>query len=1515
MPLEKGGRADKLGNRYETKCIIYELLKVLREVNDSIVIEALGEDEAGTDILVTDCSGRKEHQQCKARNASKEYWSISDLKSRNILSNWKKQLEREGDREVALVSAVGCSYMVDLHDRTVNSNGNPNDFYQYQIETASREFQNFYKEFCKGMGLDISKPVDISRSIQLLKRIHFKQISEYVLRESIFQDIDHFFTSEKEKVYQAFVALVTDSEIYGQAITAAVLSQYFEKQRIKMRLIDGDRRILPRVQFVNKEYRNCFKPLKEGLIERSEFAECIKAINEGQSFVVSGNAGYGKSGCTEAVLDFCEKEDIPYIAIKLDRRIPRGSSDLWGKELGFSGSVVYALNALSRDRRGVLVLDQLDALRWTQANSSEALSVCMEMIRQVRHLNEERDKKMVIVFVCREYDLNNDSNIKSLFEEDVNRYQKEWKRIVIKDFDEVVVKKVVGQKYEQLTLKTRRLLQVPSNLYIWQHLEKGAIYDDCTTTSHLIEYWFRQICQNSSRVGVEEKVVQETVHGIVDVLDRIGRLYAPRKILSTDERGIDYLVSSELLVVEGQKVGFVHQSILDYFISNKMTNQFYQGDKIEAIIGDKSEQTPGKRYQVQMFLQNLLEYDSGDFLTAGRQMLESSGIRFYVRYVFYEILRQIMEPDEAIVQYVKQECQDETNCGYFVKNVVWGKQIYITILRKSGFFEQWYVDADKKNRVFLLLKSISPDLDDEEVAFIEKHSFEKEEDDRQFMGCFYHDIMEESDKMFELRMKFYDKYPVWSTECYIDIKAMMKHCETRTIQLIALWLKHKITSKGKTVYQYEEELVDESDSFFVHNFKFVMDQLIPYVPMKDNIEIRYSAWNGRHSYRRGIERTAMELLKKADAAMIATDPEAFWKYYFPYMGKNYDLYNELILDGFQFLPKIYSDRVIAYLSEDFEGRAFDWTSGAKDRLGLVKKGIEVHTLYCGEEVLDTFLDAVIKYVPSDSVEWYRRRIEFNREKEYRRVYWSYWGDFQYHILQSVAQNRLAKKYKNLYNVLDRKFQGKAERYIDGEGHSGWVHSPVSGKEIAAKQWLKIITNKKISEDNHCSWKEVKGGFIESSLSMFAEDFEMAVQKEPGEMLEMVMSNKKTVIPVYVDMLYAGVAYSEDKVFEKIEQNLLQQLFRKFPCDLNDQRKMHFCKIIGRFKKDQWSDQVTKKLKEIIIFDNEEDKTKKNAQEMDSEGVLCQVLNDLKGCAIRTVGDLLWENKEILPLFQKCIDRCSLEEDAVLRMASLYALCPIYNIDREWAEQRILHVYESDVRMARFPNSREMLFRLYLKYKKRVLKVALKWFEAKEKYLVKSGAYSICEFYIRDREFSDVITDMKNLSEEQVRYILDMAVIYLKYDEYRETSKNIILRYRNLDMNLEFPLANIFYDNLVDIERDSQFLILIMQSQVSRKVTFAFVRFLEENACCVKDYAEIIIALCENLIEVSLEELEKQWGIESEVSKLILALYDESANSSDESDKKVAEKCLELWDMMFEKQIGQVRELSRQLMER
>ena len=107
----------------------------------------------------------------------------------------------------------------------------------------------------------------------------------------------------------------------------------------------------------------------------------------------------------------------------------------------------------------------------------------------------------------------------------------------------------------------------------------------------------------------------------------------------------------------------------------------------------------------------------------------------------------------------------------------------------------------------------------------------------------------------------------------------------------------------------------------------------------------------------------------------------------------------------------------------------------------------------------------------------------------------------------------------------------------------------------------------------------------------------------------------------------------------------------------------------------------------------------------------------------------------------------------------------------------------------------------------------------------------------------------------------------------------------------------------------------MNSNVIKKIVWSFVHYLEENALSVVDYADIIIKLCENILWMEKEELRNQWGIENELSKLIISLYDETSNSQKSADKQSAEKCLDLWDIMFKRQLGSVREISRKLMER
>ena len=1511
MPFEKGGRADKQGNRYEKDCIIYEMIKVLNERNYSVVIEPLGINEVGTDILVTTLDGKKEHQQCKARNSSKEHWDASDLKARNIFRVWKFQLDRDEDRKVALVSPMVCTNLEDLCKRAKNTSGKVEDFNQ-QIFNSGKEFIKFYEAFCSEMELDKNNETDVLRAIDYLKRISYKQISEYELNERINQNIQYWFCNEFDEVYNAMISLVESKDILGKEITQTILLDYFAKQNIAMKMKAGDKRLAPRIQEINEEYKDTFVPLQDGLIQREEFATCIEAIESEEMVIVSGNAGCGKSGCMEAILNYCEENRIPYVAVKLDRRIPSKNCDAWGRELGFPGSIVHAIHYLSKNEKAVIILDQLDALRWTQANSSEALTVCMELIRQVKQLNYERKKKMIIVFACRTYDLENDNNIKQLFE-NKNLQKDKWKIVKVNTFSDDMVKLVIGDNYDSLTSKLKKVLKIPSNLYIWQHLDKKENYNSCSTTSHLIEKWLEQLCRKCVSAGLEEKNIKEIQSRLVNTLDKRGCLYIPKQVLNAEQAGLDYLISSGIIVNQNNKIGFVHQSILDCLISQNMMTKYFEEQPIESIIGEKSKQDPARRYQVQMFLQNILEYESNDFIQIGEKMLASDNIRYYVKYLFYEILGQIQEPDESVAQFIIDNCENPIYGSYLVNNTIFGHKQYINILRNEGVLENWYfATEEKKDTVFSLLQSVAPDLEKEDLFFIKRHAFKDKSDDQKFVRCFFRGIERDSDEMFELRMEFYEHYPEYAKEIHISLKKIEGRLIRRMVKIISFWLRNKTKNSS---YYYAAELMNVEESFFIGNEEFILKELLFYVPKERSGELKYSNWSELFGPKRNLERISVNLIKKATKSLINTLPDVFWQIYEPYMGKGYYVFNEIILTGLVQLPSQYSNRVIYYLCENLSENLFDYTSGKDEPLKLAKEIIRKHVEFCSRDAFLMLENAIYRYISPNAIKRYKRRIEENEKKEHESVYWSFWGELQYELLPCLPKEKTSKQVKMLLDVLERRFN-KEKLYRNLRGHSGWVKSPISGKNIGKAQWGRIITNEILKTKT--SSVAVKGGFIESSYEMYISEFQMAVRNRTLEMIQLVLENKDRVFPEFIDAMFSGIEMSE--TLKDIEPDIIEKVLLVFPCDKRRERAIYFCEIIGKLDDVNWNFDILKQLEKFALdeYALEEEKTS-IIKTTDKDEETCKDLNSkvyssVRGSALKAMGQLLWKNTTLFSGFKNIIEIVIKDENLIVKFAALCVIWPAYNIERDWAKEKIIYLYENDIRMVSFYDSKNMLLRLYPQYKKQVIDIVQRCFESEDEILIEIGGYTACELYMQYTEFKEVILACDFNSEEQVKAILDMAITYLKVDGYQEKAKNIILAYKNIDKDMNFPLSRIFYDNLVDAKQDRIFIKEFIESKAGRRQINAFIRYLEKNAISLIDYADIILELCKNILQMKSEELQSQWGIEMEVSKLIISLYDETTNSTI-SGKKIADKCLELWDIMFEKQLGSVREISRKLMER
>ncbi|MFJ5771789.1 hypothetical protein [Psychrobacillus sp. NPDC093180] len=1412
-------------------------------------------------------------------------------------------------------SEVDSNYFVDFMEQNKIS-----DTIIQRVFNAHKASKEDYEAISKKLALEAVEFVNIKKD--KFKHTQVKNPSDF---EEYFSELFEILVDFRESLLSikenAVLSIVIESigKSEGNIIKnfEEKLSEDYLLERFKN--LASDEWIMQRLEELNQEYKTAFTPLDNGFIKRKEFSKYREAIDSGNSLIIHGKAGRGKSGCTVDIINYCEEKTIPYLAIKLDKRIPNMNAEKWGKDLGLPASITHCIHSVSKNERAVIILDQLDALRWTLAHSRDALLVCAQIINQVEKLNIERKDKISIVFVCRTYDLENDNNIKSLFKKvDSKEEVIQWNKVLVNELDEELVKGIVGKRYEQLTSKLKEILRIPSNLYIWQQLDPSKEYAECSTATHLVSEWWGQLSEKCFEFGLREDNLNQIKEKMVSFLEKTGRIYIPLSILNKNKSLLRFLSSNAFLVIQDNKVSFAHQSILDCFLAENMLKRYYDGEDFVDIIGSKEKQTPGKRYQVQMFMQNLSEFDSQDFINVGQEMFEAKQIRYFVKFVFLEVLNQIDNPDEHIQNFIVNNCEKDIYGDHLINNVIFSRPKYIRLLRQYGVLDKWFNISLKKDMVLNLLISMSPNYESDDIAFIEKYAFNSQDNDNKLFRCFLHDINHDTDELFELRMKFYYRYPQLA-DMYLDLKSMLKNCEIRTIKLLAFFLKNKIKSKGKIIYKYEEEFLYEDSEILINNGEEVLDLLLPYVPRENEKSSLYSDWSGRHFHKRGLERACIQIIKKANSAIIARKPEIFLERYIEFMGNGNEIYNEIILDGLYRLPERYSDAVITYLYSDFNNNIFERTGDKRDELFLAKQILEKHSKYCSKNVFNTLEERVLSYLSPQAKDIYRSRIDYNREKNGYTVYWSFWGEFQKEILEVLSYNRLSVQAKDLIRILRRKFPKGTTLYKDSEGHGGWVSSPVTGKKLNKKRWLEILTNTKLNHKRQARWKEVPGGFIENSIEEFARSFSNAVSEEPESMINLVLSNKDKVLEVYIDSLFSGVAYSKD--LDNVQVELLETMILTYPYDYTSYRANYICSLIQNRKDVKWSQKVLDILKDIAINHNNPQIGKANVtnnedKEMRSFDMLqSNAINCVRGKAARAIAQLLWNDSSLFKQFKETIEKLASDENQAVKLASLFALWPSYNSERDWASEIILNLFEQDYRLTGFHDTKNMLFLLYPKYRERILNVIKKSYDSKDEELIKMGAYCLSEMYILKNEFTDIINNVDMMSKAQAEAVLHMTINYFKLEEYNGLAKDIICKFKASPLDLEMPISSLFYDNLIDLKRDKDFLIEIMNSDLSRRTVHAFAHYLEEESKSVVDYKDIIISMSYQLIKNRGSKDEGTWGIEDEISKLIIGLYDETSDSPLPEIRDIAKECLDIWDLMFEKQIGPIRSLSQKLMER
>ena len=1537
MAFEKGGRADKLGNRHESRWVAKQLLRLLKEDIKSVTIEAIGDDEQGVDLWVELNNGIRQAQQCKARNASKEYWLINDLMSKDILSNLKFQLSRSAEVEFVFVSGVPATKFGDICVSARNSNGNSEDFYNFQIKASGSVRLKEFNQFCHGVSLNPHDIKDRAIAYDYLQRTKIEQfLDDDNEKDTLIMMASLLLSGNPETTIAKLLTYVENNDQLGKRIYADELYRYLETHNIYPKNFALDGRVMPAFEHLQKEFFDVINPglIGKNLIPRDETQKCLAAIKENGVVILHGASGYGKSGVLFELTCALHNAGILYLPIRLDIRHPEKTAKHFGQAIGLPDSPAICLGAFAEERPCVLILDQLDAIRWTSTHSADALEVCKEMMRQV--LSFQRDGRNIsIVLACRTFDLNNDKGIKEwLANKDINRLS----MIEIQLLPESCVLKLVGSDYEKMNERQRKIIATPQNLSMWVELGKQGELPLFKSSTELMKSFWELKKQKLELNGIAAHDIDKIINELVNWLEKYGKISMPRRLLlSCSMVALEVFQSQGVIHEQDKMISFCHQSYLDFLIAVRLVEQIYGGRNILDWLGSREEQTLFSREQLRQALALLADELPDEFLESIKQIILSKDIRFHLKHLVLEILSQTNVFSGSIADYCLALIHNDYWKSHVLEIIYVGNVGFVQLLIDNGLIEQWLNSKESSdiNQALWLLRSVVDKVPDKVTEVLTPYADSGKGWPERILGTICWKISDDSKSMFDLRLQlirsgFIPHHINWkdicseSPEraiCIIDavlFQIDIEHEGDKSSGRFELWEEHDLTSLFKVVEQYPLKM---------------WELLIPYVEKYTahyigKYEPRLSKWQRGQPAFESFARSIVELLIKAGHGLAVNSPELLISCIKKIEDSSSQIIQEIIIESYTCLPSNYADISINWLLQDL------------NRLNLGNGAIEVewkpaarliqaHSPYCSQEIFEKLEYSLVNYHEPDEKATAKYCLKLWRNGHYD----FYWGEAQYFLLPVLASERIHKKTFELIRILKRKFSSYPEERFLRHGHvsGGWIGSKLDKNllSISDNAWLKIVCNKKVAINNVGHGIQVDDDtMVESSIFVFSSSLGKIAKWYPERFGKLALQFPEDINTHYISAILQAIALTEvdpntpevvKANWEPASVNTIEALFAKF-CDLDDREvAISFCRLIRERATEVWSEDVVDKLLYLAVShpDLEPDKLNvdcnKSASIASVNTLFQNTVNCVRGVAASAIANLLCHHSEMFEKFKPTIETLIKDTHPVVRMAAIEVLISVINISHDQAVEWFCEIAKDDVRIPASPYGRYFFYGYtLLKYTEKLVPILKKMLESENIDVSKIAVKTITAYYLRYGMFKEDFESCYRGALHKRVGVANVAVELIVDARYNNQCGDVLrILFNDDEKEVRCAVSRMFYkDKLLTLPENQALVIDYIKSKSFIDEFDGLFHCLKNHKESLVPFAELILHTCNILgLRVS-EDTEnfrgRLWNVPSELSLFLLTLYEQSQGTK----TGLTNRCLDAWDILFEKRIGNTRELMK-----
>jgi hypothetical protein len=1212
---------------------------------------------------------------------------------------------------------------------------------------------------------------------------------------------------------------------------------------------------------------------------------------------------------------------------------------------------------LAGSREAVLILDQLDAIRWTAAHGAAHWEACREVMDEALLL-----PRLKVVVACRTFDLRDDELIRGWLT------SHKGQRVEVGDLPEEDVRRIVDQaggQFGSLHPAQRLLLRSPICLSLWVELARdGQPPTSFTTAAELMRAFWRMRRRQLQTMGVVGTEVDAALGALVSRIDQDGSAHVPERLLDNHPKAKEALLSLNLVSVSEGQVTFTHQTFFEYLFATRLLDEIHSGREALVAWLRRTDQSLFRREQLRQLLVLLRDESHQSYLAALTGILSDTAIRFHLKHLVLRFLGDVPSPTPAEIGCVQNLFRDAAWRDNVVETVLWGRAPWFAALDDSGFMREMLASRGQQDRetAIQLMRRVAGSCGDRIATLLTAYEAEPDPWPRLITWVLFSDGSDDSGALYELRLRMigrgaYRQPPMFPAKL-LDVDP------SRCVGWLEARLQREIASRSEQPASSDEHaedapLGDEEDwhleDFLEEDVEFDLNIHQPDTLTRLAAAVPNVLW----------ERLLPCLLRlseltrrtSSDGAPGEFFPDAFWSTPLsrrrvtepPDLVAAMGLAGALLaVDDFEFLRRQFRDlsahqsrtvqQFLARLLLLSPGRAADfaiqWLCERPARFSL--GGVGPDRWWYAQELIRTF-------APECSSEVYARLegaiLEYHDALEYRDLLWEreevasgspaltdWYGLAQHALLAALPHERISLQGRAALAQWREKFGVEAERFIRrrvGGVRSGVLPlSPEQARRLTDEQWIEVIRAhpETLGVGHHCDVGE--NHFTTHDANHYAQVLGLLARWQQRRCAALALRLPTDSNPQYVLAILHALWNREPPDprnpgdWDPATPDQVMRLVESIGYSEQTGIALAWCQTVRQWSEVEWPRAV---LDALCRYATDHPDPGERARPVPSEGgtdLEASRLNCVRGAATEAIEAILFDRPGLYDFFLPTIERVVADPSPIVRVAAVGACLPVINHDREKAVNLFLRACDAEDAVLACRDVGEFLSYTLQGFRELLEPLVRRMTSSANPSVARLGAQWVTVGWLHERCMDDLLHECAlSGSADQRRGVAEVAAQSVVEDRFVPGCIELLpLFFDDPDREVREAAATFLrHGGVLGNQATAALAADYVRTQAFRDDPTDLLEALRSHGGSLVPFADLVFAVCEAFAgPLAGGTRDMREGLAHDITlvpPLLLRLYEQAEQAG---QKGFQTRCLDSWDNLLQARVGGVRELMRSL---